>query len=199
MHRKMKNLKAEVQAMEESMVALDLDDFQNRMRSVRRLLSSVEQEFVKAVSSTKTVMHSHEDQSGMSPKPYRIINTLAFMYKPTKRIDIFEGGYLEFFGEERTAQLMQAMAINQHNEFWKQHNTIHGNVYGSVPKELIKPENAKQLEQFGWQEVNVNILDFGQTVENERELVQYCSSCFSHYILILEESTGSYLVLEYLT
>ncbi|GKT22192.1 hypothetical protein ADUPG1_004496, partial [Aduncisulcus paluster] len=65
---------------------------------------------------------------------------------------------------------MKAMAINQHNEFWKQHRTVHGNVYGSVPKELIKPVHAEQLERFGWHEVNVNILDFGNKVEDEREL-----------------------------
>jgi len=198
MHNKVKDLKHAVRFMEESMVALDIDGFQSQMRNVRQLLSNIEQEFGKAVIAADSVVLSNEDNVKTMSRPYHIINTLTFLYKPTKRIDIFEGRYLEFFAEERTEQLMKAMAINQHNEFWKQHKTVNGNVFGSLPKELIKNESVDQLERYGWLEVNVNILDFGQKVEDERELVRFCNISFPHYILILEETTNAYLVLEYL-
>ncbi len=198
MHRKVQNLKRTIREMEESMVALDLEAFQGNIKAVRRLLSAIEKDFGKSIIAADAVVLSDEDNKRTMSRPYSIINTIAFLYKPTKRIDIFEGNYLEFFAEERTEQLMKAMAINQHNEFWKQHKTIHGNVFGSVPNELIKKENADQLERFGWHEVNVNVLDFGNEIEDERELVRYCNISFPHYILIMEETTGSYLVLEYL-
>ncbi|WP_430885994.1 hypothetical protein [Fusibacter sp. JL216-2] len=198
MRKKVRDLKSAIREMEESMVALDLEGFQGQIKRVRRMLSNIEQEFGKAVISADSVVLSKEDNKVTKSRPYDIINTIAFLYKPTKRIDIFEGSYLEFFAEERTEQLMKAMAINQHNEFWKQHKTVHGNIFGSVPKELIKPENADQLEKYGWHEVNVNVLDFGKKVEDERELVRFCNISFPYYILLLEETTGSYLVLEYL-
>ena len=198
MHNKVKDLKHAVRFMEESMVALDIDGFQSQMRNVRQLLSNIEQEFGKAVIAADSVVLSNEDNVKTMSRPYHIINTLTFLYKPTKRIDIFEGRYLEFFAEERTEQLMKAMAINQHNEFWKQHETINGNIYGSVPKELIKGDQAEQLSRFGWHEVNVNILDFGAGIEDQRELVRFCNISFPHYILIMEETTETYLVLEYL-
>ncbi len=198
MHRQVQSLRNAIREMEESMVALDLEGFQSGIKAVRRMLSTIEQDFGKAIIAADSVVLSEENNKRTMSRPYDIINTIAFLYKPTKRIDIFEGNYLEFFAEERTEQLMKAMAINQHNEFWKQHQTIHGNIYGSVPKELIKPENADQLERFGWHEVNVNVLDFGAEIEDERELVRYCNISFPHYILILEETTSSYLVLEYL-
>lgn len=198
MQKKIQNLKNAVREMEESMVAMDLESFQEQMRSVRKMLSSIEQEFGKAVIAAESVVLSKDDHRKTMSRPYDIINTITFLYKPTKRIDIFEGSYLEFFAEERTEQLMKAMAINQHNEFWKQHRTVHGNVFGSVPKELIKRDHADQLERYGWLEVNVNVLDFGRDIEDERELVRFCNISFPYYILILEETTNSYLVLEYL-
>jgi len=198
MHKKVEDLKNAVRVMEESMVALDLDGFQSQMRSVKQLLASIEQEFGKAASAAEAVVLSSSNDGKSMSRPYNIINTIAFMYKPTKRIDIYEGNYLEFFAEERTEQLMKAKAINQHNEFWKQHETINGNIYGSVPKELIKGAQAEQLSRFGWHEVNVNILDFGAGIEDERELVRFCNISFPHYILIMEETTETYLVLEYL-
>lgn len=198
MHRNIKDLRNAITQMEESMVALDLNDFQGNIKQIRSILSTIEQEFGKAVISADSVVISKENEKKTMSRPYNIINTIEFMYKPTKRIDIFEGSYLEFFAEERTEQLMKAMAINQHNEFWKQHKTVNGNVFGSVPVELIKSENVEMLAKFGWHEVNVNILDFGRKVEDERELVRFCNISFPHYILILEDTTNSYLVLEYL-
>ncbi len=198
MHKKVQNLKNAVREMEESMVALDLEGFQGQIKDVRKMLSSIEQEFGKAVIAADSVVLSNQDNKKTMSRPYNIINTINFLYKPTKRIDIFEGNYLEFFAEERTEQLMKAMAINQHNEFWKQHKTIHGNVFGSVPKELIKSVHADQLEKYGWLDVNVNVLDFGRNVEDEKELVRFCNISFPYYILLLEETTNSYLVLEYL-
>ncbi len=198
MRRKVKDLKNAVRIMEESMVSLDVDGFQAQMRNVRELLSNIEQDFGKALIVADSVVISNKDEVKTMSRPYNVINTLSFLYKPTKRIDIFEGSYLEFFAEERTEQLMKAMAINQHNEFWKQHITIHGNIFGSVPKELIKTASVDQLKKYGWLDVNVNILDFGHEIEDERELVRYCNISFPNYILIKEETTHSYLVLEYL-
>lgn len=66
--------------------------------------------------------------------------------------DLYEDNYLVNFCEERTRELMKARAINTHNEFWKQHQTVAGNVYGSVPSELLRKENIEILMDYGWLE-----------------------------------------------
>ncbi len=47
--------------MEESMVALDLEGFQGQIKDVRKMLSSIEQEFGKAVIAADSVVLSNQD------------------------------------------------------------------------------------------------------------------------------------------
>lgn len=126
-----------------------------------------------------------------------LINELQFLYKPTERINVFEGNYLEKFAEERTDQLMKSRSINQHNEFWKMHQTVRGNVYGSVPMELITGESVDTLKRFGWKGVSVRIYDFGVLNVEVDELITYIEEAYEYYILLFEEETNTHLVLEY--
>lgn len=126
----------------------------------------------------------------------KVINEL-FLYKPVDRINVFEGNYLERFAEERTDQLMKSRSINQHNEFWKLHQTVRGNVYGSVPKELLSEESTETLQRFGWKDVQVCIHDFGVLNVDVDELINHIEESYGHFILLFEEETNTHLVLEY--
>jgi hypothetical protein len=141
--------------------------------------------------STGTVIHTNRKFVS------EVINELYFLYKPVERINVFEGNYLERFADERTDQLMKSRSINQHNEFWKIHQTVRGNVYGSVPTELIADESKETLRRFGWKDVSVKIHDFGVLNIDVDELINYIEENFEFYILLFEEETNTHLVLEY--
>ncbi|MBN2898793.1 MAG: hypothetical protein JXO44_08455 [Clostridia bacterium] len=141
--------------------------------------------------STGTVLQTNRKFSST------IINELKFLYKPVERINVFEGNYLERFADERTDQLMKSRSINQHNEFWKLHQTVRGNVYGSVPAELLSQDSLDTLRRFGWKDVEVRIHDFGVLNVDVDELIHHIEEKFEHYILLFEEETSTHLVLEY--
>lgn len=141
--------------------------------------------------STGTVIHTNRKFTS------EVINELNFLYKPVDRINVFEGNYLEYFAEERTDQLMKSRSINQHNEFWKLHQTVRGNVYGSVPSELIAGESVETLKRFGWKDVMVKIHDFGTLNVDVDELILHIEEQFEYFILLFEEETNTHLVLEY--
>lgn len=141
--------------------------------------------------STGTVIHTNRKFTS------KVINELIFLYKPVERINVFEGNYLERFAEERTDQLMKSRSINQHNEFWKMHQTVRGNVYGSVPVELLATDSVETLKRFGWRNVQVKIHDFGILNVDVEELIGFIEEQFEYYILLFEEETNTHLVLEY--
>jgi len=126
-----------------------------------------------------------------------IINTIRFLYKPIKRRNYYEGDYLLEFAEERTRELKEAGAIEVHNSFWTEHKSIKGNVFGSVPKELLKEKAINSLAKNGWLETSVNILEIKNRDIDIKEFTNYCEKAFNHFILIQEKTTRAYLVLQY--
>lgn len=128
---------------------------------------------------------------------HRLITEIEFLYKPVTMKNVYAGNYLERFAEERTNDLKYSKAINQHNEFWKQHETIAGNVYGSVPMELINADSANYLARSGWLTVSVDVLEVDFDCEDKRACVEYCETYFNKYIIVNELETNSILVLKY--
>lgn len=125
------------------------------------------------------------------------INRISFIYKPLTQRNYFEGDYLVEFAEERTRELKEAGILDIHNNFWTDHKTIKGNVFGSVPKELINTKAENSLLKNGWREVDVNILDIKNRNINVKEIIKFCENNFEYYILIKEESTNTFLILQY--
>lgn len=132
----------------------------------------------------------------ISSMKYKEINELKFLFKPTHAGNIYEGNYIEAFCDERTEQLQTAKAFDAHNEFWMQNVTVHGNIFGSVPAELVSPDSEECLLKYGWLSVDVRILDFGK-IQDKQMIVDYCDKYFNYYIIIIEKTTGMYLVLRY--
>ncbi len=128
---------------------------------------------------------------------YTVINSIPFLVKNVENNDIFEDNYLISFCEERTKELMKARAINNHNEFWKQHQTVAGNIYGSVPSELLRKDNVDQLIAYDWEEVSVDIIDFKISGYNRDRIIKYVSESFNSYIIVDETRTKSMLILRY--
>ncbi len=137
-------------------------------------------------------------QSDLELYKCRKINKIPFLIKPIQNKgvnDIFEGSYLERFCDRRTEDLMSAACINQHNAFWNQHTTINGNVYASVPLELLTSRSVEILKKLQWNAVDVDIYDFPKNARDAMKMTQVCKNEFENFILVLEHSTNDYLVL----
>lgn len=128
---------------------------------------------------------------------YSVINSIPFLVKNVLVDDIYEKNYLVTFCEERTRELMKARAINTHNEFWKQHQTVAGNIYGSVPSELLRKENIELLKDYKWIEKSVDIIDFKVSGYSKDRILKYVAENFRSYIIVDEIRTKTLLVLRY--
>ncbi|WP_425447072.1 hypothetical protein [Dethiothermospora halolimnae] len=124
------------------------------------------------------------------------INEISFLYKPLMKKNYFEGNYLEKFGEERTEQLKMSGALQLHDKFWTSNNVEKGNVFGSVPKDLISSESANKLINFGWRDCNVTAYEVSDKT-TYGELVKICNILFKHYLIVTEMKNKTLLVLEY--
>jgi hypothetical protein len=155
-------------------------------------------EIIDISSKLKKTKKSFGKRDKLNKKiEYCKINTIPFIYKPITRQNYFEGNYLVKFAEERTRQLQEAKALDIHNEFWVNHKTIKGNVFGSVPKELLNEKALSSLLASGWKETSVNVLDLKNRGEEVKEIINFCEETFNYYILIKEELTNTYMILEY--
>ncbi len=183
MKNKIQGLKVAVEALERAVEENDGKCFDIQLRNIKDLCNQLKMATAKS------------DAPVMKNNPYKTINTISFLMKPILRHNLYEGEYLERFSEERTEQLIGAQAINKHNEFWKQHETIRGNIYGSVPYELLEETSSRKLINSGWEVVDVDIHDFGKIQPDLTSVIEFCTSNFEYYILVKEMSTDTILVL----
>jgi hypothetical protein len=128
---------------------------------------------------------------------HEYINDVEFMVKPVTVANIYEGDYLDHFVGTRARQLKDSGAEIAHNTFWTEYLTLHGNVFGSVPVELIGPDAAMALEKFGWKPVVARIYDFGQALEVSMAFYEFCDEKFGKYIVVQEAKTKAYMVLSF--
>lgn len=126
---------------------------------------------------------------------FTLISTLPFLYKPIEVKNYYEGDYLEKFGEKRTEDLKSAKALELHNRFWMSNNVESGNVFGSVPLELISKDSANALLSYGWEKTEVSIYETEEV--NLKELDRFCSRTFRRYIIATEMRNNTKLILKY--
>ncbi|MGB3367976.1 MAG: hypothetical protein WBA54_10835 [Acidaminobacteraceae bacterium] len=199
MQSKIHALRRVLVSLEDAVSYCNIEKFNNDILKIEELVESLKDEFydensikIELEKSKKVLVKEKVDKFNGD-----VLNTLEFVYKPVTVINVYDGNYLEEFSERRTEELSKAYAINNHNEFWKQHSTINGNVYGSVPCELIKQTSIDMLIDFGWKSVEVDIVDYNSEIPDLNNLTKYCESLYSHFIIINEQNTNEPLVLHY--
>lgn len=199
MQSKIYALRRVLVSLEDAVSYCNIEKFNNDIEKIEELVENLKSEFYDENSVKIELERSKRamiEESVVKVKG-EVLNTLSFVYKPVDIINVYEGNYLEEFSERRTDELSKAYAINNHNEFWKQHSTINGNVYGSVPCELIKPASIEALVGYGWKEVEVDIVDFNAEIPDLNNLTKYCESMYDYFIIINEQNTNEPLVLHY--
>jgi len=157
---------------------------------------------IEALKNIRKICDDLQDRLIVIPEstiPSKLINCLPFIYKPILREDYFKGDYLEKFAVERTMQLKEADALITHNNFWKEHEDVKGNVFGSLPVDMMTQHSISKLLQMGWQKTNVNVIDFNKDNVDEKDIIKFCEKNYTKFILVKEKATGTYLALEYET
>lgn len=185
-------MKQEILALKRAILELEVNSSVNKENKLIKSLDNI----ICICEKIKSGFQKKCDTTYKNLKCSRI-NTISFLYKPLRVRNYFEGDYIVRFGAARSQDLKDAKALKAHNEFWIQHKTIKGNIFGSVPKELLNENSIKSLVTSGWMETEVDIFDISDGTENIREIMDFCEREFNHYILIEEELTNTHLILHY--
>lgn len=186
--------------LEYSFDSMSKHQFDNELDEIVKLIDILKDEasrYYKEKSFDQYSIAEDDDTDTDRGVVFTVINTIPFLVKKVGNEDIYADNYLVSFCEERTRELMKARAINTHNEFWKQHQTVAGNVYGSVPSELLRQEHIEILKDYGWHDAEVDIIDFKLSGYNKDRILKYVSENFKSYIIVDEIRTKSLLVLRY--
>ncbi|WP_066504851.1 hypothetical protein [Abyssisolibacter fermentans] len=121
-------------------------------------------------------------------------SSMDFLYKPTTIENYYEGNYLEMFSERRTSELKDCQALHIHNKFWTANSVIYGNIFGSIPKDLISKDSINKLLTYGWKSVVVYVFEIKKDLEYH-ELYDICKKNFEKYLIVNETKNNTKLVL----
>lgn len=173
-------------------VSGDMEGFQFSIKNIRQLCDHLENTFKEDIE------HHKKSQARYHSRYKRtFINDITFLVKTVSVTNAYSDDYLVNFVKVRSDQLENAKAIDAHNEFWMNYSVVHGNVFGSIPMELIPVASVEKLKSFGWKEVTVSVFDFGKELERTMAFYEYCDLEFGSYIIVKEVETEAYLLLKY--
>lgn len=192
MHSSIMNMQKYLGDLDRSIVSGDMEQFQANIKLVRQMCDHLENTFKEDIEHHKRAQDRYRNKY---VREY--VNDVHFLVKTVSVSNAFSDDYLENFVKVRSNQLDMALAMDQHNSFWMDYTVIHGNVYGSVPRELLEKESIEKLKSFGWKEIKVKVYDFGKTLERTMAFYEYCDLEFGSYIIVKEVQTESYLLLNY--
>ncbi len=184
MESKLAALKHYVYELEYALKTEDVDMVKNISRVIRENVDSIEYNFNMLTNNATGIY-------------YKNINNFDFLYKPVEVENPYEGNYLENFAATRTYDLTEAGVINIHNDFWKEHTILRTNVFGMIPVDMLTEESIATLIKLGWNKVEVDVLDFGRSTTNQKDIFDFCDENFNKYLAIREESTDDILVLKF--
>jgi len=124
------------------------------------------------------------------------ISSIDFLYKPMGKKNFYEGDYLEKFAAIRTDELKRADVLKIHNKFWIANEIEKGNIFGSIPIDLINSESNKLLISYGWKSINVDIYK-NKEFTIKKDLFDLIKKQFENYLLIKEKKNNEYFILDY--
>jgi len=126
-----------------------------------------------------------------------MINTLIFLYKPIDKENYLKGDYLQKFSSERDKELNRSESLISHDKFWSANSVEHGNIFGSVPIDLLQEKASGKLLAYGWRISEVNIYELKASMELW-EVNDYCKKKFQNYLILKEKKEDNILIFEYI-
>lgn len=128
------------------------------------------------------------------------ISEETFLYKPVTVKNYYDGDYLERFSTMRTSDLKASGVFDIHNKFWGAHEVTSGNIFASIPLELVNSLQAPKLRRLNWDEVQVDIYEIDSDAQSklpQHELNNKAEKLFSHYLLVREVYGDIPMILHY--
>ncbi len=169
----------------------------NRVESILKSTADIKDICDKIESIVKIEKIEIDCDSCSKSIEFDIINVLDFIYLPFDYAMEDDNSYIERFSNRRFDNLKNANALGDHNNFWSQHETVDGNIYGSMPAELLNVRKVELLQKAGWEKVSVEIIDFSKSGYDKTEIKKYCKKNLYRYIILKENETLEILVLNY--
>ncbi len=145
-------------------------------------------------------------QSGGSKGPVKEqlqmkkITEEVFLYRPVLVKNYYEGDYLERFSAIRTSDLKASGVLDIHNKFWEAHEVVSGNIFATVPLELLTHVQGKKLMDYHWEKAQVDVYEIEKTMETKMskiEIINGIGRLFNHYLLVREKYGNILMVLHY--
>ncbi len=192
MNYELKDLKEAVERFSKAIEQHSKEEVEMYAKRIGNIAGQLKAEFFAEHVDGNTI----EIKPSSSDHHFKRINTIAFLYKPMPFENVYETDEIEHYVKERTEELMESGAIDPHNAFWQDHNIVYGNVYGSLPVELMDNRAFERLKRCGWRETEVEVLEM-KGAPDDFQARQIAKNHYRHYILIRESATGSLMLLRY--
>jgi len=176
------------------------------IRKLKRLVSELEsydycnnlskvEEIAGEIAATASMIQNDNHNMNIT-SDFKKISKLQFIYKPVTVINYYDGDYLERFSEQRTRELKSANVLELHDKFWTSNNVERGNIFGSIPTELIPKNSVDELLYMGWELTDVIVYEVDNNMDLS-DIAELCTIKFKYYIVATEKRDNSILVLHY--
>lgn len=187
-------MKSRVLELKRTVSELESYIYNNNKEEINRLTDKIK--YIVGKIETINKGDNKKDYNELGKYGMKVITSIPFLYKPLTKKNYYEGTYLEKFAEQRTDDLKRAKVLDIHNKFWTSNNVERGNVFGSLPTELIDISSKNSLMTYGWNEVNVIIYEVDDN-SSIYEISKMCDKFMENYLIVTEKGKGKILVLEY--
>lgn len=186
-------LKEATQRLEAAIRRVDAEAVETNAKLIQSIAAEIKTMFFNTHVNESEIQIKTTSRSSEN---FSTINSIQFMYKPMYFANVYESNDIEYYVKERTEELIESASIDAHNDFWQSHEIVYGNVYGSMPYELLDDRGVEKLKRCGWRKVMVDVLEVKQ-VKSDFEVRKLAENHFRHYIIIKEKETKSLLILRY--
>ncbi|MTI65912.1 MAG: hypothetical protein FH753_04840 [Firmicutes bacterium] len=172
----------------------DLESYVNIYNKEK--INEIVQRIIDISSSINNKVNDNNEIENDNFEEISYLTTVPFLYKPVTKKDYYEGDYLETFSMQRTDELKRANTLDLHNKFWNSNCVENGNIFGSVPEELLSKDSVDSLLSSGWLSVDVNIYEVNDNIDYF-DLENLCENNFTNFLIVTERKEDKYLILEY--
>lgn len=191
MREKIKQLKKSINELESYMY----NENKEKMHELTNEIIEISENIKQGLEYKQDAKYSNKDNN-LSKYGLNHVGTLPFLYKPVTKKDYYEGDYLEVFSRQRSDELKRAEALEIHNKFWTVNSVERGNIFGSIPKELISEEASRLLLSYGWNISVVSVYEIDEEKDID-EVLNLCEDEIQNYLLVNEKKNNQMLILQY--
>lgn len=176
---------------------LSLNNPKREVEIIEKLIENLSQ-YKQEVIKTSHLKGQPEGKLSYPGLKVDKISDEVFLYKPVTTKNYYDDDYLEKFSEIRTSDLSYSNVLEIHNKFWGAHEILSGNIFATIPLELIDSTQCKKLQKLNWELINADIYEvLVDSSMSKLALLNAIEKMFDHYLLIREVSGNILMVIQF--